>query len=86
MQSLLIRHDGLGASNVKISTLPLIFTSLLILAVPCVGNTVARHYHPKTTYAEADNRESIAVSVDVKSGSTTQTYDVPVHEGVFLRI
>jgi hypothetical protein len=63
---------------VKTATLPLIFTSLFVLAVPCVGSTVARHYHPKTAYAEADNREGIAVSVDFKSGSTTQTYDVPL--------
>jgi len=83
-QSRLIRRSGLRASNVKIAALPLIFTSLLVLAVPCAGSTVARHYHPKTAYAEADSREGIAVSVDVKSGSTTQIYDVPLRRAGIL--
>ncbi|MDQ4419342.1 hypothetical protein OOT33_02680 [Sphingobium sp. DEHP117] len=62
----------------KISAPELIVACLAVLTVPSTGHAAPHYYHPQNDYAEDNNREGIAVSVDIDSGSTTQTYNAPL--------
>jgi len=65
----------------KVDALILIFIGAVLFGVTAsTGHAKPPYYHPRSAYAEAGNKEGIGVSIDIDSGSTTQTYDVPLHK------
>lgn len=57
----------------------IILATVLCGATANTGHAAPPYYFPQSTYAEAGNKEGIGVSFDIDSGSTTQTYDAPLH-------
>ncbi len=59
---------------------PLILAYILTLLSPLPADGATPYYHPQHVYVRDDNTEGIKVSEDINSGTTTQTYDAPLHK------